>query len=342
MTTIDIIKESNQHHCNDVIGDVLRKYIKSDKSTVFKLQMYICKYFTPSLFTKIIPTMFTTHGRFYESVVPTDESEELHEIDIQTCIPPCGQIMRIKSNWGDTIQNGYTPRIKRKSKKPKKKKRGIQGNGSSFNSQATVTVLLPNNVELGLPPNKVYSVKIFRKLKYVIPHCVLLDNRDAKYALGIVINAMNIAFPNRGYYVDFSNMETPMHNFKFQLKSLPERCIEKCGIARCRNLCDSLRIDLHVLTDILKVIWESENMCNPPDKEDTGNYAGLLVRFDSGYNDGKKVTVCIQKSGKVTINGTVAVSHYMAIYYWCNWIIHRYSKWILYEIKEFVPLSDDD
>jgi hypothetical protein len=272
----------------------------------------------------------------------------MHEIYIQTCIKPIPPIMQIKSNYGHTWHSTFTPKTKTKPKKKKKKKRGVQGNGSSFNSQATITVRLKPGLVSNIPDNKDYGVKIFRKLKYVIPHCVKLDSSDAKAALSIVIDQMNDTWPGRDYYVDWKHMKTPMHNFKFQLKTSPVKCAEKCGRLRCRDKCQTTRIDLQLLTNILKLIWQDENMANQPDREETGNYAGLLVRFHSGSNDGKTVTVCIQKSGKITINGTVAVHYYMAIYEWCNWIITKYADHILYELRDAVDVisdsssSDDD
>ena len=82
-------------------------------------------------------------------------------------------------------------------------------------------------------------------------------------------------------------------------------------------------------------------MANPPDREETGNYPGLLARFKSN-RPGKLVTVCIQKSGKITINGSVSVKQYIAIYEWCNWLFDKYAVNILWEVRPIIPLAISD
>lgn len=338
----EIIRSCDTQTIQNILTLTIRSYVKTreyvSNNDVFKICMFICKFMVSDRFTDPKPTMFTVYGSFNMRAVCEDE---LHEMDIQTCIRTDPPIMQIKSNYGHTYHSTFVVKTKTKPKKNKKKKRGVQGNGSSFNSQATITVRLQPGIVSGILNNKDYGVKLFRKLKYVIPHCVKIDNSDAKAVLNIVINTLNDTWPGRDYYVDWKDMKTPMHNFKFQLKSSPEKCVEKCGRLRCRDICQTMRIDLQLLTNILKLIWRDENMANQPDREETGNYAGLLVRFHSGSNDGKTVTVCIQKSGKITINGSVSVHYYMAIYEWCNWIIAKYSDHILYELREPTPVISD-
>jgi hypothetical protein len=341
MDTRTIIDNCKGQQIQNALTHVIKSFIPKGsqyitRDDIFKINMYICKFIIEPKFTAPKPTMFTVHGSFERGVECPDE---LHEMDIQTCILPIPPIMQIKSNYGHVWHESFKPKVKPKKKKMRKKKRGVQGNGSSFNSQATVTVALNDGA-------KVIGVKIFRKLKYVIPHCVELDNSDAKKSLMVVIDAMNNTWPGRDYYVNWNNMKTPMHNFKYQLRPDPELCVSMCGKMQCKNLCQLICIDLSVLTDILKVIWRDENMVSAPDREETSNYAGLLVRFRSGngIDDGNTVTICIQKSGKITMNGTVSVQYYMAIYEWCNWIITKYEEYIIYRIKPFVDIvsSDDD
>lgn len=338
-----IVNDCNAQHIQGVISDTLKHYSTEADTPddVFKITMFICKYLCPKRFIDPIPTMFTVYGSFAKRAICDDE---IHELDIQTCFRAKHPIVRIKSNYGDTIHPEFHPK-KKKPKKTKhgKKKRSVQGNGTSFNSQATVTVMVN-----GRP----LRVKIFRKLKYVIPHCIMLDNSDAKAALKIIINTMNEIWPGRDYYINWANMNTPMHNFRYDLRISLEKCSEICGLV-CRKdasgqrKCATARIDLSLLTNILKLIWKDENMANPPDREETGNYPGLLARFKSD-RPGKLVTVCIQKSGKITINGSVSVKQYMAIYEWCNWLFDKYADVIMWEVRPIIPLaisdveSDDD
>jgi len=332
MDIAEIVRSCPLQNTQRAVSDVVRSFAYKTNVTrdyIFKVTMHICKFMVESKLTDPQPTMFTVHGSFSRR---SDCPDEMHEFDLQTCILPIPPIVQIKSNYGHVWHESYTPKEPKPKRKEKKKRGGIQGNGSSFNSQTTFTVML----------QKEYGVKIFRKLKYVIPHCIKLDGSDAREALTIVIDVMNDTWPGRDYYVEWKNMKTPMHNFRYQLRRDPDKCVAMCGLLRCREICRTTRIDLQQLTDILKVIWEEENMATPPDREVTANYAGLLVRFWSGNGDGKTVTVCIQKKGKITINGTVSIYYYMAIYEWCNWIINKYADHILYDIRPTIALSDSE
>ena len=331
----EIVNDNEPHKFQMAIQGVVRKHAgcQANPDRMFSVVMRIISFAYEPVLSDPVPTMFTTHGKFKRSVEVHPDEDPLDEIWMQTNITPVPPIMRIKSNYGDEWHESYVPKKKKKSKRaPKKKTRGIQGAGTAFNSQATFTVRLSReyNTHIVLDNGEILErdigLKIFRQLKYVAPNCITFKALCAKAALNIVLDALNNVWPV-GYYVNWDDLEAPMHNFRYQLLPDPEKCVEVCGRIECKDLCRTTTIDLRLLTRILIHTWRDDNMANPPDREDTNNYAGLLVRFRSGYDkyegEPTTVTVCIQKSGKFTINGKVSPQFYMTIWEWCNWKIGR-------------------
>ena len=300
--------------------DDIVEWYNERSGAIFRTVMRIMRYSicgeTP--FTLPVPCMFTITAQFLCGAEEDPENEDmLHELDIQTCINPTFPIIRVKSNYGDRWDPNYPPKIKKKGKSSvKRRRRCVQGNGTSFNSQCTLTVLL-NGRE--------YGAKIFRKNKGVLPNCIKLDNSDAIAVFEIIMQRFNETWPNRNYKMMPESINAPMHNFKLHLRN------------------SDLLIDLNQLSQVLQVIWREEGMAHPPDYEHTGKFPGLIARFAS-RRVGKLTAVCIQKSGRITINGSADVDQYMAIWNWVNILFYKYHDYLLHAQVTLPPiaLSDSD
>jgi hypothetical protein len=259
------------------------------------------------------PCMFTINAAF--TCHEDDEYDTLHEMDITSCVDVVFPIIRIKSNYGEWVHPDYPPPPPKKKKK-RRRRRCVQGNGSSFNSQATVTILYNN---------RKYGVKVFRKNKLVAPNCIEVDNSDAIAVFQHIMDTFNDVWPDRDYHMLWETVDAPMHNFKFQL------------------LDSEYIIDLERLSSLLQLTWEDDGMANPPDFEQTGKFPGLIARFRSRRQD-KLVAVCIQKSGRITINGSAGVGQHESIWQWCNLVFYKYKDYLLHKQIKLPPivLTDPD
>lgn len=328
------------------------KYSKWPHDVAFDITMAILDYLIPRLMSELKPTMFTINGVIERTEPVGPHEPEFTDYWLQALSKAEGPIMQVKSNWGLTVNPDYTP----KQKKPKKKKKGTRrtpGNGSSFGSQTTYTV--STNKKYGsqiydengeMLPSKLNYVKVFCKRKFVIPYCIRIDNRYAKKALSIVLNQLN-NHHGVGYYVNWRNVNRSMNNFRCHIQTDQQRCKDMCKLSRCFGVCRDFELDLGLFTRILQKTWKKENMACPPNREVTSNYQDMLVYFRSGYLDyvgePTTVTVCIPKSGRMTINGTVSTLEtrfHLAVYRWCNWIICKYRKYVM--IKLNMDSSSDE
>lgn len=166
-----------------------------------------------------------------------------HEEEISQMLVCEYPIIKIKSNFCHYQLEGYqdTPKIK-KSNRGRKKKikpkslRAIIGNGSSFNSQTTFSVLGEVIRQTPFDPdkhsliaekiiidnqeyekfNKIYKIKIFRNGRFTVPGVLLEDLSDVKNPLENLTKYFSDLFINQA---EVKELFSVMRNYKCHLLS---------------------------------------------------------------------------------------------------------------------------
>lgn len=261
----------------------------------------------PRVFTEPVGCMTTTNARF-TSANDDDEDMIVHERDIQWCVPVQYPLVAIKSNFGHIWDPDYQPKIKTKKVNRVRRQRSIQGLGTSFNSQAALSIVHPDT-------GRMYTVRVFRKNKLVIVNCIDADGQDAIHIANIALDHLNAAWPDCKYKLDISSIYNPTRNHKFRLVN------------------EDKRINLDNLTAILRYIWFDEGMGILPYYRHTATYHGLIARFKS-RRVSKYVTVCIQRSGRVNTSGWIELYQWLEIRTWLELLVLRYGDFI---IDDYIP-----
>lgn len=185
------------------------------------------------------------------SVNGTLTGVSFHEEDLSTLMRCLGNIVKIDCNFVHLIAPGYIPRepVKksnrgRKKKERVRKNRKYQGDGSSFNSQITFTVLgtvvrlhkddkhkhsavpLPDGMER---ITKEYKIKVFRNGSIAAPGVLREDLQDVIPPLREVADYLDI-YLNSGIKVE--NIHSVMRNYKcflikgkIDMRALQDHCI---------------------------------------------------------------------------------------------------------------------
>jgi hypothetical protein len=283
-------------------------------------------------FTEVVSTTNTMEG-FIENV-------SFVESEIMGLFTADCNIVRIKSNHGDSIYPGYNPnatlrktnRGRKKREKPRKPRK-CQGSGKEFNSQITFMVrsaFSPLEPDGTVPADaKIYKFKVFRNGRIQLP------GAQRHMADDVVNCAMQISdMLNRHLHAgevdcrrlaNLVNLRSVMTNYKFRLK-LEEDCI----------------IDLEELADAL----EAHKASGAEPKIHLINFARDESKVSAKFykpesQNGKKTThVNIFMKGKINILGALGSAGTRAI---CQYLYTLFSSQpaLVTEIAKELPPPPD-
>lgn len=245
-----------------------------------------------------------------------------HEEQLIQIIIPKHEVIRVKCNYGDKFSRSYQiPQpAERKSNRGRKKKikesknRKIQGDGTCFNSQITLYIVLDENY------NKTYKVKVFRNGTIKIPGVLNSDLSDARRVIQIVVQVLKECLLTN---VELISLHATMRNYKFNVAD--ESQLVNIEVLKQKFIDAEINKD-PLINGIFQIKYNPER------------YPGLSVKFTTpnATNKKKETTIKMFQSGKINIDGANEQDQALYYYNMLNEFYLQYEKEII-----FTPLLID-
>jgi hypothetical protein len=296
------------------------------------------------LFTALQPSTLTAQGCM--SNISFDESEIIHMLS-----EPTGSILMIGCNYGEKLNKEYKiPKVVKRSgrgRKPKpkpKSKRRSQGSGKYFSSQITFLNRHPEtDVE--------YKIKLFRNGVFQVPGVKDPSMSDLIAPINILRDYLEYNFREN---VQVLNFMAVMRNYKARLQDVKWHVdlekLEEC-INREKSYMSFMPYINYTLATLpesrkqkcMKFIGKTNPMNIAEISYNTDRCFCLILKFYRpmpGDKD-KKTTVKLLKKGKINFDGGNSELEVKELYYWLEYIYHKYKDDILVDVASIKNEYDE-
>lgn len=244
----------------------------------------------------------------------------------------------------------------RKPKDKKKNKRKIQGTGLYFSSQISFEIYNYTN-------KKITKIKLFRNGNFQVPGVKTPDMKDLIVPINLLKDYLNYVLSNKNPVLDKA-LDKTLDKTSDVIQIPYMLSVMRNYTARVNNT--NSTIILNKLEDVLYYeknmplntvpfqtylsLIKKLNMSKESNYEifkyfgmgfytiseisfNSEKYAGLLVKFNRPIPDkkNKKLTIKILSSGKINFDGGNSELEVFEIYYWIQYIFHKYYDEIIYD-----------
>lgn len=238
-----------------------------------------------------------------------------------------------------------------KTNKITKQKRKQSGSGLHFSSCISFEIYNEMN-------NKINKIKVFRNGSFQVPGVKKPDMSDV---VGSIVQIKHYLRDITGKHIDVPYIISVMRNYIFHLenenasimlskleniiyfeKSMPLHDIEN-GFDDWFNFIENNDLSQSTVYNMFRycnigLYKISEISLN------IEGYSGLLIKClkPLSNNNDKKITIKILSSGKINLDGFSSELEVIEIYYWLQYIFHKYWDEIVYDRSKFVEETVSD
>jgi hypothetical protein len=300
----------------------------------------------PPLFTELKPSTLTAQGRMTN--IYFNESEIIDTLSV-----PTGDILKIGCNYGEKYNPDHVNFDKRtalRGRKPKpkeKSRRKVQGSGLYFSSQISFVIRHPDN------HTHRYIIKLFRNGVFQVPGLREPSMHDLIKPIEILRQYLEYNFAESVSVVDFTavmrNYKSSLCNafYRVHLERLEEIILkEKCNIKLYNVFFDYMLRDYKpkAKARIKSMLTNYNPMSIAEMTYNTDRCFSLIIKFyrPSALDPTKKATVKLLKKGKINFDGGNSQQEVDELYYWLQYIYHKYKDEILFDEREIKNETDQD